>query len=63
MPIPTEEQKQGATREEIRATVQSEINRILAAYGCMLTAHILITPEGNIPQVLLIDAPTNNTRL
>jgi hypothetical protein len=43
-------------REEQKAMCSAEINEILQKYQCDLTARVIVSEQGNIPQVFIIDA-------
>jgi len=45
-----------ALREEQKAACSKEINEILKKYQCDLTARVIVSEQGNIPQVFIIDA-------
>lgn len=51
------------TKEDIMAAKKlqkdacaKEVNAVLAKYGCDFSARIVITEEGNFPQVFIVDA-------
>ena len=33
-----------------------EVNAVLAKYGCDFSARVLVTEQGNFPQVFIVDA-------
>ena len=45
-----------ALREEQKAACSNEINEVLKKYQCDLTARVIVSEQGNIPQVFIIDA-------
>lgn len=55
IPTMSEEQKV-EMRQRQKAACSKEIDEVLRKYGCDLTAQILVGPNGNIPQVFIVDA-------
>lgn len=49
-------QEAAEQKEENRRKCGEEIDAILKNYGCDLTAQMLLTERGAIPQVFIIDA-------
>jgi hypothetical protein len=43
-------------REDQKAMCSAEINEVLQKYQCDLTARVIVSEQGNIPQVFIIDA-------
>lgn len=43
-------------REEQKTACSNEINEVLKKYQCDLTARVIVSEQGNIPQVFIIDA-------
>lgn len=45
-----------AARKKQKAACSEEINAILQKYGCDFSARVLVTENGNFPQVFIVDA-------